>query len=230
MLRMLLVFMFCSQVCYAQTRFKFNMDAGAGWEKENFFIFNIGLGIEQKVDINKSLETGIYGHYFGFSFPKDQYGFYDAFVKGTDNEQYEDDFSEFDITFNFFSIPIGFNYYFSPKWYVGYKLGFNFFTNITYKAYYDGEFDVERDDMELFRGNLDKSVFNRFYLNHNITVNRIFLRRFELGIGFTFTPYGSFLRDQSMVLYRQFNEEISRYVGFSFYSRIYMFQIKSNRL
>src|SRR5690606_29033376 len=111
-------------------------EVGAGGATDNLYTYNWGVTIEKKLDINKSIETGLFYHNFELQFPKDQYGFYEAFIAGTPNEVFRDSITDVKVSFNFTTIPIGFNFYLSPKVYFTYKIGFNFFNSGTYKGQY----------------------------------------------------------------------------------------------
>src|SRR5687768_2240747 len=105
----------------AQLRFKPVFEGGASFSKDNFYTFNAGLAIEKKIDIDKSIETGLMYHNFEFYTPKTQ-DFYDAFVEGRDLDQAWDTTSHVKVSFHFTTIPIGANYYVTPKFYMGYRL------------------------------------------------------------------------------------------------------------
>jgi hypothetical protein len=213
---------------FCQTRFKLLADAGIGTESDNFYATNSGLIIERKIDINKSIETGIYSHQLEQFLNKDE-GFYEAFVQGTDNARFYNDITHFKLSFNFVTIPLGYNHYLSPKTYIGYKIGFNFLTNLSYAGVFSDTGDGS-DGEDIFKAHLDKSHLNKFYYNHTLTINHIFLRRFDVGIGSIFTPKSAFVRNDAPENFKSFNKTISKYATISVHFKIYIFQIKSRSL
>ncbi|MFL5727877.1 MAG: hypothetical protein ACJ75J_00200 [Cytophagaceae bacterium] len=221
----LVFFLFYGLGLQAQTRFKLLFESGVGYDKPNFFTFNHGLLVEKKLDINKSIETGWYGHEFGFYIDKKNDSFYQAFIKNTKNEPLIDSINRITLSFKFVTIPIGFNYYISPKTYINYRIGFNFFS----RGKFLGERVTASEDVTVFTGNFQGNIFRKFYTNHMISFNWIMLRRIDMGFGFWFTPAGSFIHDKRPVL-RQFNNEISRYFASSFHMKIFLFQAKTKKI
>jgi hypothetical protein len=227
---LLLLLFFLPVTVYSQLRFKPSIDGGAGFSKENFYVTTAGLTIEKKIDIDKSFETGIFHHNFEF-YSKKNPAFYQAFIKGTDLDgDGWDTTSYVNVKFNFVDIPIGFNYYVTPKFYIGYKLGFNFFTRSTYTGIDARGFEDPVDGFETYKREFDRTKFRKFYLNHTISFNVITLRRIDLGLGMMFTPRGKFLKASSDPLYKSFNDEVSRYFAISIHFKVYLFQIKSRSL
>lgn len=224
----LLLLIILSFSLQAQIKFKPQFEAAAGFEKDNFYLLNFGLGIEKKIDINKSIETGIYYHNFEFNFPKSSYGFYEAFIQGTANDKYMDSTTDFRVAFNFLSIPIGYNHYISPRTYLSYKLGFNFFTSSTYQGIRTIDHDYSNSDY-LFKTRFSDDIFKKFYLSHNISINRIFFRRIDVGLSFIFTK-SSFFRKLDKEIYRTFNQEVSKYFAIGLNFKYFIFQINSKKI
>jgi hypothetical protein len=216
-------------VSSGQLRFKPSIDAGAGFSKENFYVTTSGLTIEKKIDIDKSFETGLFHHNFEFYMKKSPV-FYKAFIEGTDLQQAWDTTTNVKVSFNFLDIPIGVNYYVTPKFYITYKLGFNFFTRSTFTGVDARKASDPIDGEESFKRDFDRSIFRKFYLNHTISFNLITLRRFDCGLGVMFTPRGKFFRSTNNDIYKGFNDEVSRYFAISLHFKVYLFQIKSRSL
>jgi len=212
----------------AQLRFKPQFEAAAGFEKDNFYLLNVGLGIEKKIDINKSIESGIYYHNFDFNFSNTSYGFYEAFIQNTPNEKYMDSTTDFRVAFNFVSIPVGYNHYISPRTYLSYKLGFNFFTSSTYQGIRTVNHDYSTSET-IFKARFTDDIFKKFYLSHNISINRIFFRRLDVGLSFIFTK-SSFFRKLDKEIYRNFNQEVSKYFAMGLTFKYFIFQINSKKI
>lgn len=212
----------------SQIKFKPQLEAAAGFEKDAFFLANWGLGIEKKIDINKSIETGIYYHNFEFNFPKDRYGFYEAFVKNSRDSVYQDSISDYRVVFNFLSIPVGYNYYISPKTYLSYKLGFNFFTSSTYQGFFVLNNDYSETGY-VYKTRFPNSVFKKFYVSHDISINTIILRRIDVGLSFVFTKSG-FFKNLNNDVYRTFNKEVSKYFAVGMNLKFFVFQVNSKKI
>lgn len=213
---------------YSQIKFKPQLEGAAGFSNNNFSLLNFGLGLEKKVDVNKSIETGIYYHNFDFNFPKSKYGFYEAFIKGTPQDIYQDSITTYKVMFNFLAIPIGYNHYISPKTYVGYKLGLNFFSSSTYQGLVVSGID-DADEVMIYKTRFSNTIFKKFYVNHNISINTIILRRIDLGLSFIFTK-SDFFRKLDNEIYRSFNKEVSSYFAVGFNLKFFVFQINSNKI
>jgi hypothetical protein len=229
LLLLLAAFLFlCLLPTSAQIKFKPQFEAGAGFDKDNFSILNIGLALEKKIDINKSIETGIYYHTFDFNFNKDQFGFYDAFIKNTPDDQHQDSVSYYKVVFNFLSIPVGYSYYLSPRTYLNYKLGFNLFSGSTYQGFMEAASDGTESDY-LFKTKFPDNVFKKFYVNHNISINRVFFRRIDLGLSFIFTKSGFFKQTDNSI-YQSFDKEVSRYFAIGINMKFFVYQIDSKKI
>jgi hypothetical protein len=213
---------------YSQIKFKPQLEGATGFANDNFSLLNFGLGLEKKIDVNKSIETGIYYHNFDFNFPKTKYGFYEAFIRGTSDDVYQDSINTYKVMFNFLAIPIGYNHYISPKTYVGYKLGLNFFSSSTYQGLHVSPIDDTEEQM-IYKTRFSNSIFKKFYVNHNISINTIILRRIDLGLSFIFTK-SDFFKKLDNEVYRSFNKEVSSYFAVGLSMKIFVFQINSNRI
>lgn len=213
---------------YTQLKFKPQLESAAGFDKSSFYLLNFGLELEKKFDIDKSISSGIFYHNFEFNFPKNDYGFYDAFIKGTRKEKWMDSITDFRVMFNFISIPVSYQQYLSPRTYLSYKLGFNFFSTATYQGFYTVNSDYSNTDY-VFKDQFPREVFKKFYVSHNISINRIFFRRLDLGLSFVFTK-SSFFRKLDADIYRTFNREVSRYFAIGLNFKFFIFQINSKKI
>jgi hypothetical protein len=228
-LKILLLFVITGS--YAQIRFKPAFDISAGTTRENFFVGNVGIAVEQKFFIDKSIETGLFHHAFSFVIKKDKFDFYNAFIKNTANDTHGDSLTHVAISFRFTTIPFGLNYYLTPRFYLTYKGGFNFFRRTQYSGLYsDGDASSE-NEVPLFEGErFDRKNFKKFYLNHSFSMNFKLMRRFEGGLVFIWTPKGQFMKKNIDPIFKNFNDEVSKYFAIGLQGKFYLFQIKSRDL
>ena len=228
-MRLTLLALLLPTFVFGQLRFKPSFDVGVGFKNENLLTLNSGLIIEKKLDIDKSIETGIFSHSFEFLTPRTD-EFYQAFVKGRNLDNAWDTTTHLKVSFHFTTIPIGANYYITPKFFVGYRLGFNFFKKSKFTGIDARNAIDPADGLESFSRDFDKTIFKKFYINHNISFNYIFWRRVQFGMGFLFTPRGQFFKRTPNRLYESFNKQASKYFAMNFSLQFYLFQIKSHSL
>jgi hypothetical protein len=145
-------------------------------------------------------------------------------------EQHADSVTEYTISTSGVNIPVGFNYYFSPKFYVDYTINFNFIFSPTHSGIHE---TAEGEDIYLYEYvPFETNVFKPFYTTHAITFHRVIFRRAEIAMGWQYTLKNSILKidgDQGEFL-TELNKDFSKFSLFAFDLRYYLFQIKSKKI
>jgi hypothetical protein len=207
-----------------------DLNAGVGWDKDRLIGGSMGVAVEKKMDFRYSFETGIYYHILTYNLAKNR-DFEKAFIDTSRFANFKSKVNTYGITYGFLTIPIGVNYYFSPKLYGSYKLGINFFSSVSIaginssdKQSGEGEtiFTIEIADPGKY--------FKTAYINHQLSLNYILMRRIDAGIWATFTSGGGFIKDAKTESLQKVNKEMSKYFILGLQFRLYMFQLKSRKI
>ncbi len=224
-----LLFFLVSPPSYSQLRAKVYMDVAAG--NDDLYNGSFGLNLEQKLDPNKAIITGLGVHFLFYDiYSNNDMGFHKSFIENTPLEQHSDSISYYTINAVGLNIPLGYNYYLTPKLYLDYTLNFNFILASSHSGVYVTEDEEEIDVYEFVP--FEEHVFKAFYTAHTISVHRVFFRRAEAAIGWHFTFKSNILNTKGTngAFLEELNSDFSKFslltVGFKWY----LFQIKSMKI
>ena len=219
----------CYTQAHSQFRFKLDLNAGAGWDKARLIGGSMGVAVEKKMDFRYSFETGLYYHILTYNLPRST-EFEKVFIDTSRFARLKSKVNTYGINYGFITIPVGVNYYFSPKLYASYKLGINIFTNVSIEGIKSS--DSESGDGEtVFQIDIEThKYFKTAYLNHQLSVNYILMRRLDVGLWATFTSGGGFIKNPNSSAAEEVNKQMSKYFILGVQFRLYMFQIKSRKI
>ncbi len=117
-----------------------------------------------------------------------------------------------DISFNQKSANVSFNYYTSRRFYLNFLVNFNLLKNSLD--------DIQNNSVKDAAG----KIFNRFFVNYEITGNYIFLRRLHLSAGMGIADFASVVRSTSSTILAGDIPSLD-FIG-TVSLKLYLFQIK----
>lgn len=200
-MRLFIPLLFISFISHSQIRLSVELDgSGTG----DVFIMEWGMIVEKKLDLNKSFVTGFSVHNMDIEV-----------------QQLSIDTSQI-IHAQYLSIPLGYNHYVTPQFYINFTNRLNFFMN-GYERLRNNYDDTYLNKIELAPDDKFKSL----YLSHQLTINFIIFRRLHFGGGIAFTTNKNLIESGS----RQYlNEKIDGYFFVQQNIRLYLFQFKSKKI
>lgn len=227
--KLLLGLIICLSVLFsasAQTRFKFaNWNATQLSGGLSYYAF--GGVVDKRFRINQEIRTGLFYKSMEFSFTKDKYNFEDFLLQQHPDltpAEY-DSIAECHVAFGYLSIPLGYSVYLGPRFYVGYNLNLNF--SLGNSKYVANDSDLN----EIRSGKLDKGMVQSVFIDHEVSLNFIILRRIEFFTGISWNINSSLLKkDSSYKFVQQFGNASARYSMMRIGFNIYLFQLKRQKL
>lgn len=158
-------------------------------------IARMGLEYEQKLDIDRSfsIEVGQYALDYMYAFgdtnstlllSKEEY--FENILSGKKND-FKSQTNYINSIFQIVKINVGGNFYIAPSFYLSGRVGFNILYKGRYFGYQNNLID-NIEEPELFKGLYQGKANKQFFFTYDIQANKIFFRRFELGLGITFSP------------------------------------------
>lgn len=186
---------------HGQIKLKWNGSAGYDFVSGHL-IARMGLEYEQKLDIDRSfsIEIGQYALDYVYAFgdtnstlllSKEEY--FENILEGERND-FKSQTNYINSIFQIVKINLGGNFYLAPSFYLSGRVGLNFLYKGRYSAYQNSIID-NFEEVELFSGIYNKQINKQFFFTYDIQVNKIFFRRFEFGLGATFSPAHFYTHD-----------------------------------
>lgn len=167
-------------------------------------IARMGLEYEQKLDIDKSfsIEVNQYTLDYVYAFrdtnstlllSKDEY--FENILEGQKND-FKSQTNYINSIFKIIKVNIGGNFYLTPDIYLSGRVGLNFLYRGSYFAYQNDIID-NFEEVELFSGIYNQQINKQFFSTYDIQINKILFRRFEFGLGATFSPAHFYASDET---------------------------------
>lgn len=179
---------------HGQIKLKWNGNGGYDFISGHFLV-QMGLEYEQKLDIDKSfsIELSQYALDYIYAFEdtnstlllnKEEY--FESILEGNKSDL-KNQTNYINNIFQIVKINLGGNFYIGPDLYLSGRVGLNILYKGSYFAY-ENSLIENLEEPELFSGIYSKKISKQFFFTYDLQINKIFFRRFEFGIGTTFSP------------------------------------------
>ncbi len=212
----------------------------------NIFHLSVGTTAEYPLDPNKSITAGLGAHLLMFDlYSKDDMGFYDEYIVNSPHQMPIDsvlkrgvtNYSGYLIKARGINIPVAFNLYLTPRFYLSYCVNINFLLGFTHSGFFvanDYDFDNHTSGRFYSYDNepFTKEIFKSLYTSHTFAFNRIFMRRLQFSLGWNFTFKSGIIKrpDHTKGYLRALNNDFSNFVLGTIGIKWYFYQLKSKSI